>query len=195
IMNERQKEHREFLKNKILNTAIKLFESGGIENIKMRKVAGKIKYSATVIYSYFSNKEELLFEILHSKLNRLVNELRHIEGDDEEKLLREMINTYVDFFVVNHEYYYLYTKINLSKINIDPEQRESLINAPIFPFGRVFDRLVMNGSKKGDYTNHLYLLWAFMNGLIELKLNRDIGDTVNIEKVIEEFAKYIVSTG
>jgi len=194
-MNERQKEHREFLKNKILNTAIKLFESGGIENIKMRKVAGKIKYSATVIYSYFSNKEELLFEILHSKLNRLVNELRHIEGDDEEKLLREMINTYVDFFVVNHEYYYLYTKINLSKINIDPEQRESLINAPIFPFGRVFDRLVMNGSKKGDYTNHLYLLWAFMNGLIELKLNRDIGDTVNIEKVIEEFAKYIVSTG
>ncbi|RKX68151.1 hypothetical protein DRP44_00300 [candidate division TA06 bacterium] len=194
-MNERQKEHREFLKNKILNTAIKLFESGGIENIKMRKVAGKIKYSATVIYSYFSNKEELLFEILHSKLNELVNEMRHIEEDDEEKLLREMINTYVDFFVENHEYYYLYTKINLSKINIDPEQRESLINAPIFPFGRVFDRLVMNGSKKGDYTNHLYLLWAFMNGLIELKLNRDIGDTVNIEKAIEEFAKYIVSTG
>jgi len=161
----------------------------------MRKVAGKIKYSATVIYSYFSNKEELLFEILHSKLNELVNEMRHIEEDDEEKLLREMINTYVDFFVENHEYYYLYTKINLSKINIDPEQRESLINAPIFPFGRVFDRLVMNGSKKGDYTNHLYLLWAFMNGLIELKLNRDIGDTVNIEKAIEEFAKYIVSTG
>ncbi|NIA22968.1 MAG: TetR family transcriptional regulator [Proteobacteria bacterium] len=194
-MNERQKEHRAFLKNKILETAVKLFESGGIENIKMRKLADKIKYSATVIYSYFSNKEELLYEILRIKLDKIVYELRHIEDDNEEKLLSEMIHTYVKFFVENSEYYYLYTNINLGKINIDPIQRESLINAPIFPFGRVFDKLVMRGSKTDDYTDHLYLLWAFMNGLIELKLNSDIGDTVNTDNAIEEFTKYIVSTG
>ncbi len=194
-MNERQREHREFLKNKILETAIKLFESGGIDNIKMRKVAGKIKYSATVIYSYFNNKEELLYEILKYKIDKLVDELRHINEEDEELLLKSLIETYVNYFVDNSEYYYLYTNINLGKIKIDPTSRENLINAPIFPFGRVFDKLVMKGVDINDYTNHLYLLWAFMNGLIELKLNSDIKDTVNSDTVIKEFAKYIVSRG
>jgi AcrR family transcriptional regulator len=193
-MNDRQKEHREEIRLKILNSAIKLFEEKGIEFVTMRKIAAEIKYTPTTIYLYYTNKEELLYEIANRKIDILTEELRRISNDNNRTFLISLIKTYFNFFVKNKKYFYLYSDITTGRLRIDDLKRNSLVNAPLYSFGRVFDSIVMQGAKNEDYTDSLYLLWSFMNGIVEIELNPAMEEMVDIDKITKQFAKFIINS-
>ncbi len=193
-MNDRQKEHREEIRLKILNSAIKLFEEKGIEFVTMRKIAAEIKYTPTTIYLYYTNKEELLYEIANRKIDILTEELRRISNDNNRTFLISLIKTYFNFFVKNKKYFYLYSDITTGRLRIDDLKRNSLVNAPLYSFGRVFDSIVMQGAKNEDYTDSLYLLWSFMNGIVEIELNPAMEEMVDIDKTTKQFAKFIINS-
>ncbi len=193
-MNNRQKEHREDIRLKILNSAIKLFEEKGIEFVTMRKIAAEIKYTPTTIYLYYTNKEELLYEIANRKIDILTEELRQISNDNNKTFLVSLIRTYFNFFVKNRKYFYLYSDITTGRLKVDDLKRNSLVNAPLYSFGRVFDSIVMKGAKNEDYTDLLYLLWSFMNGIVEIELNPAMEEMVNIDKITKQFAEFIINS-
>ena len=193
-MNDRQKEHREEIRLKILNSAIKLFEEKGIEFVTMRKIAAEIKYTPTTIYLYYTNKEELLYEIANRKIDILTEELRRISNDNNRTFLVSLIKTYFNFFVKNKKYFYLYSDITTGRLRIDDLKRNSLVNAPLYSFGRVFDSIVMQGAKNEDYTDSLYLLWSFMNGIVEIELNPAMEEMVDIDKITKKFAEFIINS-
>lgn len=193
-MNDRQKEHREEIRLKILNSAIKLFEEKGIEFVTMRKIAAEIKYTPTTIYLYYTNKEELLYEIANRKIDILTEELRRISNDNNRTFLISLIKTYFNFFVKNKKYFYLYSDITTGRLRIDDLKRNSLVNAPLYSFGRVFDSIVMQGAKNEDYTDSLYLLWSFMNGIVEIELNPAMEEMVDIDKITKQFAEFIINS-
>ncbi|HOO73164.1 MAG TPA: TetR/AcrR family transcriptional regulator [Spirochaetota bacterium] len=49
--------------NRILDTALHLIVRDGFANLSMRKIAAELGTSATTIYNYYSNREELYFMI------------------------------------------------------------------------------------------------------------------------------------
>ena len=62
---EREKaKHREA----IFNAAIKVFAEKGFHKATLEEVASEAEFSKSAIYIYFSNKEDLLFQIMQNKL-------------------------------------------------------------------------------------------------------------------------------
>ena len=60
--------YRQELKERILITAIELFHKRGIRCVKMDDIANELKISKRTLYEIYSNKEELLLEVVrHDK--------------------------------------------------------------------------------------------------------------------------------
>lgn len=64
--------YRQELKERILSVATALFHKYGIKSVKMDDIANELKISKRTLYETYSNKEELLFEVVrqHKKEER-----------------------------------------------------------------------------------------------------------------------------
>ena len=73
----RREQHKEELRRLILDTAERLFvEAGSYDAVSMRKIAKEIDYSATTIYLYFKDKDELFQTLLRDTLRQLSRAVR-----------------------------------------------------------------------------------------------------------------------
>lgn len=77
----------------LLKNAINLFSQKGYSNTSIREIGKKAGISSSIIYHYFKNKEEMLFEIVHSSTKDLIRSLRETEEriSDPVECLREML--------------------------------------------------------------------------------------------------------
>ena len=62
--------YRQELKEKILIAAINLFHKHGIRSVKMDDIANELKISKRTLYEIYSNKEELLLEVVRRDKQR-----------------------------------------------------------------------------------------------------------------------------
>ena len=62
--------YRQELKEKILITAINLFHKHGIRSVKMDDIANELKISKRTLYEIYSNKEDLLLEVVRRDKQR-----------------------------------------------------------------------------------------------------------------------------
>lgn len=62
--------YRQELKEKILITAINLFHKHGIRSVKMDDIANELKISKRTLYEIYSNKEELVLEVVRRDKQR-----------------------------------------------------------------------------------------------------------------------------
>lgn len=82
----------------LLNSAIDLFYKKGYSDTTIREVGTKSRVSNSLLYHYFKNKEEILFQIVSTTTNDLLKTLQEIDErvDDplerlKEKLFQHMI--------------------------------------------------------------------------------------------------------
>lgn len=68
----RREQHKTELRRLILDTAERLFvDAGNYDVVSMRKIAKEIDYSATTIYLYFRDKDELFQTLLRETFRKL----------------------------------------------------------------------------------------------------------------------------
>ncbi|MBN1318061.1 MAG: TetR/AcrR family transcriptional regulator [Anaerolineales bacterium] len=68
----RRGQHKEELRRLILDTAERLFvDAGSYDAVSMRKIAREIDYSATTIYLYFKDKDDLFQTLLRETFRQL----------------------------------------------------------------------------------------------------------------------------
>jgi len=104
---ERRKREQENIRQTILEAAEELLVTEGYEGISMRKIAEKIEYSATTIYLYFRDKQELfgyLMERYFAKLDRALAAVSD-ERDDPITAMKKSIRAYVECGLSNPNYY------------------------------------------------------------------------------------------
>ena len=84
----------------LVKNAINLFSHKGYSNTSIREIGEKVGISSSIIYHYFKNKEEMLFEIIHSATHDLIQSLREIEdrSSDPVECLREMLKEQSVFY-------------------------------------------------------------------------------------------------
>lgn len=99
-LREKSKKKKE---NRILNSAMKLFEKKGFNETKMEEIAHKAEVGVGTLYSYYNSKGQLLFSILKRKAEPIISEV--------EKLIEQPENTLIDSVIklIN-----LYNKIFIS---------------------------------------------------------------------------------
>ena len=97
---ERKAREKEELKRQILDAARELFVSDGYESVSMRKIAEKIEYSPASLYTYFTDKDDILDCLCEETFLKLhaekMSHVHRMEGDPLEALAHGM-ETYIRF--------------------------------------------------------------------------------------------------
>ncbi len=107
------KDKREML----LDAAVDLFYQKGYADTSIRDIGAKSGVNPSIIYHYFKNKEQLLFEIVRNTSDDICKMLLQIEKEvlGPVECLREMLNQNMVFFlnrkkevkIVAYDRYYL----------------------------------------------------------------------------------------
>ena len=121
IKDRKKKENFE-LRQKILNAALKVFADQGYAEVSMRKIAGLIDYSATTIYRFFRNKEELLGAIAieaYKDLSAKVEKIKAQGGGDHLAMLKLLIREYIIFCVERPEMFRLLADLSVFEMDGD----------------------------------------------------------------------------
>ncbi|PKL13621.1 MAG: TetR/AcrR family transcriptional regulator [Spirochaetae bacterium HGW-Spirochaetae-8] len=86
------------MKDDILAAAREISEQEGFERISIRKIAQKIEYTPSIIYHYFSNKEEIISHLLQDGYLKLTTALASSKesSDDPVEKLRAMTRRYIE---------------------------------------------------------------------------------------------------
>jgi len=140
-----------FQKAKMLETARRLFWEKGYNATSMREIAISYGCRPANIYNFFSDKEEILFEVLREEMEQIINPIKHLEEDDGTSPIEQL-----KFIIESH------LKVTLSyrrsaKLlfdvaldNLSPDKRKKIVD-----FRDTYDRIIRKVIRRGIDTGYL----------------------------------------
>ena len=157
------------LRQEILDAAREMFVADGYANVSMRKIADKIGYSATTIYLYFKDKNDLLNQICEETFVRLaqnINAIYHLSDNPLEKL-RSGMREYIYFGLKNPSQY---TLVFITPLPRDYEPSEVLSGENAFDTLRnvVSECVSANLLKINDIELVSQTIWAGLHAVTSL---------------------------
>ena len=135
----------------MLETARRLFWEKGYYATSMREIAISYGCRPANIYNFFSDKEEILFEVLREEMEQIINPIKHLEEDDGTSPIEQL-----KFIIESH------LKVTLSyrrsaKLLFDvaldslsPDKRKKIID-----FRDDYDRIIRKVIRRGIDTGYL----------------------------------------
>lgn len=167
---ERKARQKTEMRDAILSAALKLFSDKGFENVTMRNVADEIEYSVGTIYLYFSDKDEIFYELHKMGFDEFYKRQLAVQNiKDPLSRLTEHGLSYIQFALDQPHYY------DLMFISRTPgkfiNQQDEWISGT-----RTYDLLKLNISqakdagyfKKTDVEVAAFSLWSFVHGISSL---------------------------
>lgn len=168
---QRRERRKEQLRQTILTAAGELFLAHGYEGFSLRQVAERIGYSATTIYRYFANKDELLFAIVYEGFQKFEQGLRTAahSTDDPLQRLEALGRAYIRFGLQHPVHYQL---MFMQRADLLFRQRAGQTSAPIESFDllqrAVQQALAAGVLRRGDAATYSHVLWALVHGITSL---------------------------
>src|SRR5919112_3798302 len=103
VSRRRRERQKDDLRRAILDAAAALFLEHGYEGLSMRQIAERIGYSATTIYRYYEDKDDLLFAIVQEGFLRFGQQLAKAaqSSDDPRERLPALGHAYIEFGLKN----------------------------------------------------------------------------------------------
>lgn len=91
------------MKELILQAAARIIVTDGYDKLSIRKIANQIEYSPAIIYHYFSNKDEILGQILRQGYQNLMSALGEgqTQAGSPETRLKNLTTKYIDTALEN----------------------------------------------------------------------------------------------
>jgi len=77
-------------KAKMLEAARRLFWEKGYNATSMREIAISYGCRPANIYNFFSDKEEILFEVLREEMEQIIQPIKHLEEDDHTSPIEQL---------------------------------------------------------------------------------------------------------
>lgn len=177
-------EEVEEMRERILDTALDIIIDQGFGHLSIRKIASKIGVTATTIYNYYKNKDELNlmirmrgFSVLHDLL------LARAEPfDAPEDRVAAMIRGYVAFGVTYPSYYEIMFNLNTPKYldyigtSIEPQasREKQVALSCIALFTETISDYMTD--LKGEMTETVWdlvlMFWSDLHGMVTLNNSR-----------------------
>ena len=149
---------------KIIEAAIKIFAQKGYRQAKISDIARQAGIAHGSVYTYFKNKEELLYKMIFTLWKNLSDRLYAISKDDEQdplQKIRLMVDTTFDVFTANSQLGFVVIKEHneLRKKGIDAskEHYAHLVRS----FCRVYEQGVQEGFFNPTIKCETYLHFVF----------------------------------
>lgn len=173
VSRKRREQEKESLRRTILDAAGALFLEHGYEGLSMRQVAERIGYSATTIYRYYADKDDLLFAIVHEGFLRFGEQLSKAarSTDDPRGRLAALGHAYIEFGLKNPVYYRL---MFMQRFDFLFESRAQQKAPMIDSFGvlrqSVEQAMKAGVIKEGDPETTSTVIWAVVHGITSLAI-------------------------
>jgi AcrR family transcriptional regulator len=201
----RSQEDRELIREKILDEALTLISEHGFTSFSMRKLASRLGLTATTIYNYYSNKDELYlmiltrgFEMLHERFEKIF-----LAPGTPSRKLKDMVRAYIDFGINKAHYYNI-------MFNSDAPKYRDYIGTEIEPVAyiekqtalkliditsRALQEFIDAGGclARSEVRYFIIKLWSTLHGIIALYNSRVLPEVdENPEQVIEHVAEDVL---
>ncbi len=177
-------EEVEQTRGQILDTALDIIIEEGFNNLSIRKIAARLGVTATTIYNYYANKDELNlmirvrgFETLHNLLLE-----RSAPFETAEDRLSVMIRAYVEFGLTYSSYYdlmfNLHTPKYLDYVGTDMETTAFNEKQTALQCLALFAELISSYIKEEGKVKDQFVLyqvvrfWSDLHGLVTLSNSR-----------------------
>jgi AcrR family transcriptional regulator len=134
-----------FQKAKMLETARRLFWEKGYNATSMREIAISYGCRPANIYNFFSDKEEILFEVLREEMEQIIHPIKHLEEDDRSspiEQLRFVIESHLKVTLSYRRSSGLLFDVALD--GLSPDKRKIIID-----FRDTYDRIIRKVIRRG----------------------------------------------
>jgi AcrR family transcriptional regulator len=139
-----------FQKAKMLETARRLFWEKGYNATSMRDIAISYGCRPANIYNFFSDKEEILFEVLREEMEQIIHPIKHLEEDDHtspDEQLRFVIESHLKVTLSYRRSSGLLFDVALDSLS--PDKRKKIID-----FRDTYDRIIRKIIRRGIDTGY-----------------------------------------
>lgn len=178
-------------KQQILDAAVKIITREGFNKLSMRKIGSAIGVTATTLYNYYKNKDELYFYIRirgFELLQQLFEKAFSSSGSSRDTI-KALIEAYIMFGIQYPDYYeVMFINRNVPKFmdcigtpleEVGAKEKEIALK----PFAYIIEKLQQFCEYESDEAYHTALqLWVECNGVVSLYNSRLIREVHNNPK-------------
>ena len=186
---------KENLRQEIIDAGRELFVSEGYSNVSMRKIADRIGYSATTIYLYFKDKNDLLHQICEQTFARLAHNIISIEQLSDNPLgkLRSGLREYI-YFGLKYPSQYEIVFITPLPIDLEMEFEETNGKVAFDTLRKVVTECVLaNLLKHNDIELLSQMLWCGIHGVTSLLIKHEHFPFVERERLIDSLIDTLIT--
>ncbi|UCF18928.1 MAG: TetR/AcrR family transcriptional regulator [Gemmatimonadota bacterium] len=185
----------------ILESARDLLAEGGLAALSMRAIAARVGVSATAIYNYFENKQDLVRRVVSLGFERFVGYLRAaIEGvpPGSTERLQALGQAYIRFALENREYF----RVIFASHADCPTDIEELPAGGGYNLFRqtVVDAMESGAIRRSDPDLVVLYLWTHVHGLVTLLLScepnarcRHTGEKLSAPELFGRFGDFVIN--
>jgi AcrR family transcriptional regulator len=140
-----------FQKARMLEAARRLFWEKGYNATSMREIAIAYGCRPANIYNFFSDKEEILFDVLREEMEQIINPIKHLEENDGAspiEQLRFIIESHLKVTLSYRRSAKLLFDVALDSLS--PDKRKKIID-----FRDTYDRIIRKVIRRGIDTGYL----------------------------------------
>ncbi len=198
------------IKETILTHAIDIIKMEGFPRMTMRKIAAKNNMSATNLYNYFSNKDEIYINILIRGFKHLYDNLKTAYDSQKNPIERgkSFVKAYLTFGIENYNYYEIMFSPVLPKYNdyvgtplesiaaIEMDYSQKIIDLSVFTIVEVLGK--KNDIDPAETERRMIEIWSMLHGMISLYNSRMIDYVIKkpadtYESIVDDLLGYIKS--
>src|SRR5215475_1110423 len=195
---DRREQQKEDLRRIILDAAGEIFLEQGYEGFSMRRVAERIGYSATTIYRYYEDKDDLLFAVVNEGFSEFARQLTEAAEKVSHPLkrLEALGQAYIRFGLDNPVYYQM---MFMQRADLLFESRKEQTRPMIESFD-VLQRSVRAAMdagvmKRGDVETYSRVIWSVAHGVTALALANPKRFTPEVVEKNSRLAMRMISNG
>lgn len=180
----RRQQQKTEVRRALLDAASELFLEGGSEGFSLRGVAERVGYSATTVYLYFENKDDLLFAVLLEGFERFGEVLQTAYESRQEPLdrIEAVGRAYIRFGVAHPAHYRLmFMQRGDLLLKKNPKNQKPTLDSFGILARAVNEALAAGSVVPADPRVHAYTLWAGVHGLVALTLCVPLADQADLE--------------
>lgn len=194
---ERREREREEMRDAIVSAAQELFINEGFAETSIRRIADKIEYTPGAIYSYFKDKDEILYEIHIRGFAKLFEYLRPaLEKADPLDQLHETGILYMKFAFENPKYYDLMFVSRAIPRSFGEKEEWKEGDHAYGVLSQVVNKCMERGQiPRSDVDTASFSFWSMVHGLIALVLRKRcmLCPEIQREQLVTDSYEYLFS--
>lgn len=183
------------LRERLLETARQLLVRKGYRGFSLREVARKTGVSATSVYLYFENKDDLIHTLMEQSIDELNDRLlnRYNEYSDPLDRLEAFATTYVQFALEHPREYQIIYVVSSDEMSRYPKEK--------FRKARRSYELLTETIREGvearildepDPRTAAYTFWAQLHGVMSVVLSRRLDTRIDQDDFIQQAISHIL---